>query len=66
MRKSKNEAPIHLGDEILTPIEAADFCKVSRWAMYKRVKRGHVMTHKVGKRLYFLKSEIISNMMELQ
>ena len=47
-------------DEILTVAEAAMFCKVSGWAMYKRAKRGMAPYHKIGKKLYFLKSELIA------
>ena len=46
-------------DEILTIAEAAVICKVSVWAMYKRVKRNTVSAHFMGKRIYFLRSEII-------
>lgn len=64
MSKAKNAIAVDVNDEILTPKEAADFCKVSRWALYKRVKSGQVISHKIGNRLYFLKSELISNIKE--
>lgn len=49
-------------DEILTVDEAAFICKVSIWAMYKRVKNNTVSAHYMGKRIYFLRSEIIEDM----
>ena len=48
-------------EEILTVSEAADFCKVSEWGMYKRVKKGTAPAHYMGKRIYFIKSELIAS-----
>lgn len=55
----------HYGDEILTVSEAAMFCKVSGWAMYKRAKNGAAPAHYMGKRLYFIKSELLAYVQQL-
>lgn len=52
-------------DEILTVSEAAVFCKVSGWAMYKRVKNGTAPAHYMGKRIYFVKSELVAYVQQL-
>ena len=46
-------------DVILTPAEAGELFNVSEWAMYKRAKKGQAPGHYVGRRLYFVKSELI-------
>ena len=51
--------------EILTPDEAGMLFGVSGWAMYKRAKKGTAPAHYMGKKLYFIKSEIISSLREL-
>lgn len=51
--------------EILTPDEAGMLFGVSGWAMYKRAKKGTTPAHYMGKKLYFLKSEIVSSIREL-
>ena len=60
MRRNALSVPVDINDEMMDIAEAALFCKISQWAMYKRAKRGHAPSHKIGKRLYFLKSEIIA------
>ncbi|SFW42652.1 hypothetical protein SAMN02910409_2251 [Prevotellaceae bacterium HUN156] len=60
MRKEIVLPPIDLNDDILTPEEAGKLFRVSGWAMYKRAKKDMVPSHKIGKRVYFLKSELIS------
>lgn len=58
--KTKNKpTEIDVNDEILGVAEAALFCKVSESAMYKRVQRGLAPSHRIGKRLYFSKRELI-------
>ena len=52
-------------DEILTVSEAALFCKVSGWAMYKRAKNGTAPAHYMGKRIYFIKSELVAYVQQL-
>ena len=61
MRRSTFSNPIDVNDEMLTISEAALFCKVSTDAMYKRVQRGYVPSHRIGKRIYFVKSELIGH-----
>jgi hypothetical protein len=60
MKKLAVEKKPVMDDEILTPSEAGKFFNVSGWAMYKRAKRGMLPFHKIGTRLYFLKSELIA------
>lgn len=50
---------VELSDAILTVEEAAVFCRVSGWAMYKRAKNGTAPAHYLGRRIYFLKSELV-------
>jgi len=46
-------------EDVLTPEEAGMMFGISKWAMYKRVRNGMVPAHYLGRRLYFLKSELI-------
>ena len=52
-------------DEILTPAKAGALFGVSEWAMYKRAKKGQAPGHYMGRKLYFLKSELVSQISEL-
>lgn len=45
--------------EILTPNEAGVLFGISGWAMYKRAKKGTAPAHYIGRKLYFLRSELI-------
>jgi len=60
MKKLVPDKKLAMDDEILTPAEAGKYFNVSGWAMYKRAKRGLTPFHKIGTRLYFLKSELIA------
>ncbi len=51
--------------EILTPNEAGSLYGVSGWAMYKRAKKGTAPAHYMGRKLYFLRSELIEAVREL-
>ena len=51
--------------EILTPSEAGQIFGVSGWAMYKRAKKGTAPAHYMGKKLYFLRNELIESVREL-
>ena len=44
----------------MTPSQAGKLFSVSGWAMYKRAKKGTAPAHKIGNRIYFLKSELIA------
>ena len=46
-------------DEILLPDDAGAMFGVTGWAMYKRAKKGQAPGPYVGRRLYFVKSELI-------
>ena len=59
MKKDKTP-PVVADDDVLTPEEAGMMFGVSKWAMYKRVHNGTTPAHYLGKRVYFLKSELIS------
>lgn len=62
----KNATPTSVADDdILTPEEAGNLFGVSKWAMYKRVKNGTIIAHYMGRRMYFLKSELITLVSEL-
>ncbi len=62
--KTKNYTPIPK-DDILTPEEAGSLFKVSGWAMYKRAQRGQAPAHYIGRKLYFLRSELIASLSNL-
>ena len=59
MKKDKTP-PVVADDDVLTPEEAGMMFGVSKWAMYKRARNGMIPAHYLGKRVYFLKSELIS------
>lgn len=48
------------GEDILTPEKAGEVFGISKWAMYKRAKNGTVPSHRIGKKLYFFRSELIN------
>jgi hypothetical protein len=52
-------------DVVLTPEEAGLMFGVSKWAMYKRAKNGQAPSHNLGKKIYFLKSELMMQIKEL-
>ncbi len=52
------------GEEILTPEKAGEMFGISKWAMYKRAKNGNAPVHRLGKKLYFFKSELIGMLLQ--
>ena len=48
------------GEDILTPEKAGALFGISGWAMYKRAKNGIAPAHRIGRKLYFFRSELIS------
>ena len=50
--------------EILTPNEAGVLYGISGWAMYKRAKKGTAPAHYIGRKLYFLRSELIDTVQQ--
>lgn len=48
------------GEDILTPEKAGEVFGISKWAIYKRAKSGMVPSHRIGKKLYFFRSELIN------
>ena len=65
MKKTSKLPPVDVNDDILTPAEAGMLFGISEWAMYKRAKKGSAPAHYVGKKIYFLKSELLSRISEL-
>jgi hypothetical protein len=47
------------GEDILTPEKAGALFGISAWAMYKRAKNGTAPAHRLGKKIYFFKSELV-------
>ncbi len=47
-------------DEILLPEDAGAMFGVTGWAMYKRVKKGTAKGHYWGRKLFFIRKELIS------
>ena len=47
------------GEDILTPEKAGALFGISAWAMYKRAKKGMAPAHRLGKKIYFFKSELV-------
>jgi hypothetical protein len=60
MKKQEVQIQCSTNEEILTPSQAGKLFSVSGWAMYKRAKKGTAPAHKIGNRIYFLKSELIA------
>ena len=54
-----------VNDVVLTPEEAGMMFGVSKWAMYKRAKNGQAPSHNLGKKIYFLKSELMMHIKEI-
>ena len=54
-----------VNDDVMTPNEAGALFGVSGWAMYKRAKNGSAPGHYMGRRLYFLKSELVARVREM-
>lgn len=50
---------ISKGEDILTPEKAGEVFGISKWAIYKRVQNGSIPGHRIGKKLFFFKSELI-------
>lgn len=46
-------------EEVLDSEKAGALFGVSSWAMYKRAKNGQVPYHKMGRKIYFIKSELM-------
>ncbi len=65
MAESMIVPEVDVKDEILTPNKAGALFGVSGWAMYKRAKNGTAPGHYMGRRLYFLKSELVANLRRL-
>jgi len=64
MSKVKSEKVIDNTDDILSVREAAELFDIKPKAMYKRTERKQVPFHKINNRTYFLKSELLSLVME--
>ena len=52
--------------ELMTVEETAEFLDVKTNTIYMRVKRGNIPHYKDGKKLYFMKSEIINNLKKVE
>ncbi|SDM08200.1 helix-turn-helix domain-containing protein [Segatella bryantii] len=53
-----------IDDEILSVDETAQILFVSKWAIFKKIKRGVLPAHKQGHRIYLLKSEVVNKIRE--
>ena len=51
---------IDANDVILSVEEVAAMLKITVWGVRKRILRGKLPAHKRGRRLYILKSELVS------
>lgn len=49
------------GEDILTPEKAGEMFGISKWAMYKRAKNGQAPSHRIGKKMYFFRSELVNS-----
>lgn len=47
------------GEDILSPEKAGQVFGISKWAIYKRVQNGSIPGHRIGKKLFFFKSELL-------
>ena len=51
------------GEDILTPEKAGEVFGISKWAIYKRVQNGSIPGHRIGKKLFFFKSELLQTVL---
>ena len=51
---------VDIEDKILNADEAGKMFGIEASAMYKRAKKNMIPFHKMGRRVYFLKSEIVA------
>ena len=51
---------VDIEDTILNAEEAGKLFGIEASAMYKRAKKNMVPSHKMGRKVYFLKSEIVA------
>lgn len=65
MAESVIISELDVNDDVMTPNEAGAMFGVSGWAMYKRAKNGSAPGHYMGRRLYFLKSELVARVREM-
>lgn len=49
---------------ILNAVEAGKLFGVTKWAIYKMVKNDDLPHHKKGRRIYFVKRELVQYIME--
>ena len=61
MEKKTKPSQINMNEQPLTAAQAGELFNVSSWAMYQRARRGQVPYHHVGKRIYFMKSELLAH-----
>ena len=48
------------GEDVLTPEKAGAVFGISKWAIYKRVKEGSIPSHRIGKKLFLFRSELLA------
>ena len=65
MKKEEVQIQSSANEEVLTPSQAGKLFSVSGWAMYKRAKNGTAPAHYMGKRIYFVKSELVAYVQQL-
>ncbi len=63
MVESIAKVVINSGEEILNAEKAGALFGISGWAMYKRAKNGTAPAHKLGKKIYFFRSELVGQLL---
>lgn len=52
---------IDLDDQVMTAEEAGKMFNVGAAAMYQRARKGMLPSHRMGRKVYFLRSEVIES-----
>lgn len=63
MVESIAKVAISSGEEILNAEKAGKLYGISKWAMYKRAEKGMAPFHKIGKKIYFFRSELVDDLL---
>lgn len=58
------QSVVRIDDECLDVEKAGKLFGIGKWGMYKKVQNNEVPYHKMGRKIYFLKSELLLKIKE--
>lgn len=64
LEKRVNQSVVQIKEECLDVEKAGKLFGIKKWGMYKKVKNNEVPFHKIGRKIYFLKSELLLKIQE--